>query len=264
MNGLRELQTDFAAALFEADATRIATRIRAAGLSGVRRVGIYRHHVEASLLKALSVNFPVVERLVGEGFFRFAASRYMALNPLRSASLQGFGAAFADFLASFEPASALPYIQDVARLEWARQEVLQESARDSIDTTALAAVPDSLYGSLGFTLSPACRLLCTPFPVLRIWTVNQPDHPGDATVRLDEGADRLLLTRRDVRIEMLRLSPGEHALLSALAQNLPLADATEQALRAEPTMELGDCLRAHVARGTLAGFRLHPLEPEEE
>jgi len=37
----------------------------------------------------------------------------------RAAALAEYGDGFADFLAGFAPAQSLPYLADVARLEWA-------------------------------------------------------------------------------------------------------------------------------------------------
>ncbi len=69
------------------------------------RFGIYKNNVYAHLIEALEASFPVVKRLVGDDFFRFAARSYIPRHPSRSGALLDFGGSFVEFLESFEPAA---------------------------------------------------------------------------------------------------------------------------------------------------------------
>src|SRR6185436_9928463 len=67
---------------------------------------------------ALAAVYPVVQRLLGQGFFEYACDAFIRRHPPRSGNLHDFGAEFAEFLAGFEAASTLTYLPDTARLEW--------------------------------------------------------------------------------------------------------------------------------------------------
>jgi hypothetical protein len=251
MHSLRELQLAFAGAVFEEADTHIGQQVRANGLSGARRLQVYRNNVFASLTSALRAIYPVVERLVGDGFFQYAADRYIRLHPSTSGNLHDFGGAFAEFLAAFPSAVGLPYLPDVARLEWAYHQVFHAAEHAPLDLSLLRSISPGHYPAIKFRLHPASRLLASEYPVLRIWQVNQADYEGDGTVDLSEGGDQILVIRRDLRVELQPLGKGEYTLLTALAADHDLASACEAALGVEPDCDLTACLQRHVARGTL-------------
>ena len=171
---LYELQQAFVAATVSEDAQ--GSDLDARGLA------VHRNNWRSNLCGALRATYPVVERLVGAEFFAYAANCFIDRYPSRSANLEDYGAEFADFLQTFKPAQGLPYLADVARLEVAIESVL-----------VAANEADARY------------LLQSPFPVLRIWRVNQPGWTGDDSVNLDAGPDYLLIYRtdQDVLIEPL-------------------------------------------------------------
>jgi len=248
---LREVQFAFAEAVFHGTETPLGQQIRANGLSGARRLQIYRNNVFTSLTSALQAVYPVVERLVGEGFFRYAAHEYIRCHPSASGNLHDFGATFAEFLASFEAATTLPYLPDVARLEWYWHEVFHAAGHASLDLAVLATLSPEQYPQVRFLLHPASRLVASDYPVLRIWQVNQNDYAGDQRVDLAEGGVRVLVIRQSLEVQMQPLGAGEYALLRALAAGEALALAYKKALAVQADFDLIACLKQHVRRGTL-------------
>ena len=80
---------------------------------------------------------------------------------------------------------------------------------------------------------------------------------GDTAVDLAAGGVNLLIERHAGMIALQTLSPGEWALLAALAADDNFATACEQALHAEPNLDLGNTLAGLVAQATLIDFRIH-------
>ena len=66
MLSLRELQARFAAAVFGDTAEPSMLRIQAAGIAPELRLGIYRNNLQEGFTKTLALEFPVIQRLVGE------------------------------------------------------------------------------------------------------------------------------------------------------------------------------------------------------
>jgi hypothetical protein len=250
---LRELQQAFAGAVLQ-DATAVLTHVRDGAFPAARRMQVYRNNTLANLTEALAACYPVVRRLVGNGYFDYAADGYIRRHPPASGNLHDFGAAFADFLAALESTRALPYLADVARLEWAWQRAYHAADACALSGEALAAVKPDKYENLVFRLHPSAQLLDSPFPCLRIWNVNQPDYRGADVVDLNEGAQRLLVIRRRLDIQIEPLGLGEHRLLQAFAAARTLGAANESAAAADPAFDLGTVLNRHVAAGTLVGF----------
>jgi hypothetical protein len=221
---LREPQERFAQAVLGCDDNVLGQHVHAngfaGGITGARRLQVYRNNTLASLTEALTALYPVVRRLVGEEFFGHAAREYIPAHPSVSGNLHDFGGELAAFLARFPGAAELVYLPDVARVEWAYHQAFHDAEHSSLDLTALAGVSPEQYRDLRFRLHPASRLLSSSYPVLRIWAVNQEGFEGDQTVDLSEGGVKLLVIRRRIEVMIEPLSEGECALLQALAAKL--------------------------------------------
>lgn len=253
---LREVQTAFMHAVFAADDTAVAAYIEAGDVAVSSRMAIYRNNVYAALTKALEAIYPVGVRLVGEAFFKFAARHYIDAYPSHSGDLNRFGAHFAEFLGAFEHAAPLPYLPDVARLEWRCHYAYLAADDTALDLEKLAAIPPQGYGRLRFRLNNAGRLLRSAWPIDAIWRVNQADFAGDQTVDLATGGVSLLIQRRENQMLLIPLNEAEWRFLTALNDRQTLDAAFEHALRADPATDLGALLQKNVARATLTEFFL--------
>ncbi len=274
MPSLRELQTRFAAAVLAPAGTVPEFGIAApARLGAAERIGIYRNAVFTNYRNALAASYPVVRRLVGTPFFHTAVDAFVHAHPSVSGDLNVYGGAFGDFLAGYPYAADVPYLPDVARLEWAVDEA--QRAADAVTEpervlAALAAMAPERLPALRLRLEPSCRLVASEFPVLHIWQVNQRDREdgetdpaargddhvtageGDDHVSLDEGADALLVRRGASGVVIARVAAGEHAFLAALAEEAPLGAALDAAQRADAQFDLGAALRGNIAAGVIA------------
>ena len=225
--------------------------------TGFDAIAPYRQSIRRNYRNALGATFRVVKRLVGAPFFNAAVDAYVAIHPSVAADLNVYGDAFDAFLAHYPPACALHYLPDVARLEWAIDCV--HNAAEAHDSTqdvlsALASVPAESLAGLRVRLAAACRLIASPFPLLRIYVTNQDGYEGDTRVSLDEGGARLLVRRAAHGVVVEALGAGEHAWLTALAAGTPLGDAIGRASAIDPQFDLAAALRAHIASSTIAGI----------
>ena len=240
MPTLAELQRDVRAALL-GDGGRAAREIVPDGLAPDARLAIYRHHVLTSLTAALEATFPVVVRLVDARFFRFACDRYVRAEPPAGPCLFEYGATFPAFLAGFEPCRHLPWLPDVARLEWAMNAALHAPDATALTAEALRARPADALETADVSLHPSVTLLASTWPVDAIWHANQVGRDGRAD--LDAGGVRLCVWRRGEDVLFRRVSPAAFAFLQELGAGGGLADAAEAAVDAEPAAELSRLVR---------------------
>jgi hypothetical protein len=237
---------------------RFASELLADAGDGGDAVVVYRNSIRANYRKALGATYRVVLQLVGEPFFHAAVDAYVQQSPSTGGDLNVYGSGFGDFLAAYPHAQNLPYLPDVARLEWAIDEAGRAADADGAPEAILGAlgkIPPERITSLGFALAPSCRLLSSTFPVLRIWQVHQPDFAGDGTVAFDAPADHLLVRREAGVVVIERVAPGDFALLLSLAGGGDLAAALTVASAAEPGFDLGTALRNGIANRVFAGLR---------
>lgn len=244
MPSLSELQRRFAATVLDL--------AREPG----ERIAVYRHTMLANYRNALGATYRVVRELTGVPFFNAAVDAFVVAHPATEGDLNVYGATFPAFLATYPHAAQLPYLPDVARLEWAMDEAHRaaDSGGDAQRTLAtLAAIPGDEVALQRFVLDPSCRLLHSAFPVLRIWRVHQDGSVHSGGVEFGSGDDFLLVRRDGDSVVVERVGPGDLAWLGALAAGADLARALDAAFDADATFDLGTALRAYIGNGVLSG-----------
>ena len=231
---LEHLQADFAAALVEATtASVVAPALVRYDTRVLDRLALYRGNVSAAWEKALGNAYPVVRALVGNEFFGGLARAYGRAHPSVSGDLNRFGARFAEFVDGFEHTRTLPYLGDVAALEWSVHAAHYAADPQALTRERIAALPPDELLMARFALHPACAWLRSPFPVASIWLAHQPQ----ATVALPDSLDRgelALVVRPLWRVEVLTSSPGELAALARLRAGADIEAAITAGLQAEP------------------------------
>jgi hypothetical protein len=269
---LHDLQKRFDSALFDDAPDAVAPWIRGcesevgegAAIDAHARLAIYRNNLREGFRKALALEFPVIERLVGEDYFRQLALSFLAEHPSHAGDLHPIGEPLAQFLRQRFEHTHYAYLSDVATLEWAYQQSSVAADAPSFDPAGLRDIPQEAYGRLRFTLHCACGLVQSPYPVVRIWAVNQPDATGDEVVDLSVGADFVLIRRAAEGVEMRRIPATDFAILDAFSQGAKLADALECAYAIDPDFDLGEALRRFIGLGVLTGTQATHSPPPGE
>ncbi len=257
MPGLRELQTTFSENLFDENASSVQTSIYAGDFNTGQRMQIYRNNIITSFTDALRAVYPVVERLVGHGFFLYAANDYIINFPSTEGNLHNYGHRFPSFLKSFEAAQELEYLPDVALLEWHYHEVYHEQDSAPLNFHALSMVDPEQYDSLRFELSPSCRLMQSAYPILEIWRVNQDTYAGEQNVDLRSGGIKVLILRDSRKeIALHPLGAADYQMLSEISQRRRLNDCLNAALAVDGKFELNEFLQQYVTNMTLVDFDL--------
>ena len=220
-----------------------------------RRFNVYRNTVHASLAAALAARFPVVERLVGDEFFRAMALVFIDEAPPASPILSRYGAAFPAFLEVFEPARELPYLADVARLEWARSEAYHAADAAAIAIDVLARVAPEALSDVRLIPHPAARLVASVFPVCALWATNTHDAEVKP-IALDAGGEAAVVTRPQLEVLVTPISQGSRFFFEALSLGATLGEVIERTSLAVPSFAAGESLAELFVSGAFAGLLL--------
>ncbi|MGH6736060.1 MAG: DNA-binding domain-containing protein [Methyloceanibacter sp.] len=247
-----ELESEFARAVLDAEAEVPAPLVRKGSGAPARRFGVYRNNVYASLIDVLAGRFPATARLVGEEFFRVMARVYVEEDPPRSAVLLRYGGDFSDFIAQFPPAEAVPYLADVARLEWAWHEAYHAADAAALPPAALTEVASRAAGAT-LTLHPSLRVARSSYPVITIWQLAARGGENEPA-RLPAGGEDALVARPKMAVEVRRLPPGGAAFVLALNAGASLETAAARALEDAPDFELEANLAGLIASGVIVGI----------
>ena len=226
MSTLLELQRALCSALLSAPNAAVPPGILANGIDPAARLDIYRSNVIGNLTGALKLTFPAVERLVGAEFFAAVAARFLAVAPPAKPNLYDWGSEFPAFLASFPPAASLPYLPDVARLEWAVGRALHAAEAPVIGLLDLAELAANNQAGVCFRSHPSVSPLALSHPAYQIWqAVLAGDDAALSGIDTGSGGEWLLVHRARDGIDVMRLSPAGLRFAGALCSGVALADA---------------------------------------
>lgn len=255
MVSLRKLQRGLLTAVVSGKATWFDACIDAGtggatGLSADARLDIYRNNWQQGFIRALAIGYPVTERLVGRDYFVRLAREFLAVSPSRRGDLRHIGAPFPEFLRSKFSATEYAYLADVGALEHLCEELQVAAEVTPTTVDELRSIPASDYAGLRFDLCPTAGLLCSPYPVTRIWLSNQPQ-AAPQVIDLRSGGEQLLVRYLEEAFEFHRLRPVEFTLATAFREGVPLAEALAAATRIAPDFELTEALARLLGAGAL-------------
>ena len=245
-------QTDFTAALIDPRVEPPAGVVGPDGKRADKRFNVYRNNVTVSLVNALGDIFPAVRRLVGETFFNAMARAYVRTDPPTSPLLFRYGRGFPDFLETFGPASDLPYLPDVARLERAWLDAYHAADVAPLPAEALGAVRPEDLAALRLRPHPAAAVVRSPFAAVSIFSANRKSEPPPA---IDPGvAEDGVVTRPGSDVIVTRLPRGAAVFFGALMDGQTLGEAADAAVAAVPDFDLAAAISAMLESGVFAGL----------
>ena len=248
MSKLRDLQRDFSAAM-RGDSEGVLAHIDGGTLGGQARLGIYRNAIAATRLRTLSESFPTVRAFVGDAFFEQLAHRYATLHPSRSGNLCDYGGQFGDFIeGSPEAIEPVPYLADVARLEWLRQ---RAALAAEAKPRRLRVVGGNERGQRA-TFHPSVGALRSRFPVFTLY--RWCEAPNEPAPRLEDGPECGLIWRAGGEVAQSAINPASYAFVHALLQGGTVAAACAAGSSQDVDFAPDECLRSLIECAIIVGF----------
>jgi len=243
---LLETQRAFARALLAGEGDAALALLAPSRLPPGRRLAVHVNTVLGGLVGSLAAAHPAVQAVLGEQGFRALAGAFARRHPPRSARLSAYGAGFADFLDAAEAAAERPWLPDLARLEWARNEALFAADAAVLAPEALAGLPAGAVPELRLAVHPAARLLRASYPVaaLRARALGEPLPEG--------GSAAVLVTRPAWSVLQAPLGSGAAAFLTALFAAESFAEAAAAGLAADPDLALESAFALALRQGAFS------------
>jgi hypothetical protein len=221
-------------------------------LPSAERIAVYQRAYFSRLVECLRDDYPALANLLGASDFEASCLAFIEAHPPASASLNAYGAPFADFFAtSRAPDAALA--SELARLEWAVVECIHADAERCLDARELGAISEQQWSRARLLPSPASRLLATRYPVHVYYRAfldgetPEPPAPGASTIAVCRRGDRVWRFGVDPRLAGLLRALMSGELLASALGSVPTDDSAGA--------ELERALSEWVACGLFAGVR---------
>jgi len=240
-------QQHFAAAMFShAHDAPVLAAVRAPHAQ--HRLALYRGNLSASWHKVLLNAYPVIAQLVGEEFFTALAREYGRAHPSTDGDLNRFGAHFASFLQAFPHTQDLPYLPDMARLEWLIYRAHFAESAPPLMPKAMAMAPEAFEAAHAH-MHPAAALFESQWAIVEMWQAHQP---GSAELPQEiASASYALVSRPQWRALVTPLTCASAAALKALQDGASMGAALDAAFAEDEEFDITGQLRLWLESGAL-------------
>ena len=261
MTKLAQLQANFIhdclSGPLNPDNSLMASDIDSQLISAQGLMGVYQNSAIANITNALSLSYPVIEKLVGQDFFKTMCREYIFKNWPETGNMDDYGECFSKFLAELEQVKQLNYLEDVARLEWLfHQSSLADDSCD-FDWSTLTKIAEADILKLNFLLSPSVKIIHSNVPIDKIWQMNQLNAQEEIELCLEvENETFIVLFRQGLKTEMMVVTASEFTLLQSFSAGHNFGIAIESAKAVDVNISIDSSLQKYIELGLICGCSL--------
>ncbi|MGY5453322.1 HvfC/BufC family peptide modification chaperone [Agarivorans sp. MS3-6] len=225
---LKQLQSDFAESLKRSN-TALNHRLASSALSPDQSIQIYQNNYVLSLSEALAATYPTVQQLVGEEYFNFCAKSFILEHGHDQGDLNLFGHGFNLFLQQQDALAQLPYLSDIALLDWQIEQTAGLALSDQyFGVEQLQTIAVEQLGKVVLHLASHQSLVTSEYPIFAIYQMVQQDQVKPIDL---EQPDHLILSKQaNFEVQIEQISPLCYQFLLHCQQQLPLEQLPQQCL----------------------------------
>ena len=161
-----------------------------------------------------------------------------------------YGETFPAFIEEFDAGAPLPYLADVARLEFARGRAYHAADVEPLPRAAFAALPAGRSARARVTLHPSVGIIASRFPVCRSGRSIRTKPCGPCR---HWGAEAVLVARPCLKVETQCFSLAD-AFLLALQAGSTIAEAVERGGAAASDFNASDSLAVLIGAHLVVGL----------
>ncbi len=198
------------------------------------RVDVYRNNVMVGLIDAVAANYPVIQALLGDEFFRQVARDFVSEHKPSSPVLLAYGNGFAEFLQQHHALRDYPYLHDVALLEWAWHQAYHGENRLSAGIDLLADVEEDQLDRLVLEMHPTLQTIHSDWPIVSIWEAHQDGvDTHEALANLAQHGENAIVVRPELDVQVLKAEDCFFDFVHALSEGMKLGPALATLNRCE-------------------------------
>jgi len=213
------------------------------------RLRVYVGGYPVRIHDSLGESYPALAHWVGEPAFHALAHRYAASVPLTSYNLNDAGAQMPAFLRHDVLTGDLPFLPDLAELEWRIARAFHATEGPPLDPRALPWTVEQ-WATAVLRFQPSVAVLSSAWPLLDLWTAR--DTPRDAIdIELHGHPHHIIIRRTGFSVRCESVAADEALALQLLLDGRCLGEIAE---RCEADGHDPSAVLAWFSRWTSAGM----------
>lgn len=185
------------------------------GTAGVERLAVYAGGYIARAREALIEAYEAVQYVVGEGAFSSLALAYAERYPSHDYNLSAFGLHLPELLAQSPLSQRLPFLPDLARLEWAVRQAFHAFDQPPLDPQQLFALSLDEWERTRLAFQASVGVAASAWPIRDIWDARTQPR-GSLDIALVDRPQHVLIYRDAGGVKCELIDAQQQFLLEAL------------------------------------------------
>lgn len=165
--------------------------------------------------------------MLGGGAFAALVDRYLLQLPPRSYNLNDAGARLAEVLRSDEIALQLPFLADLARLEWAIVGAFHAPLAPAFDPAAVADWTLEDWASARIDFQPGTALVRSAWRIRAVWESRETP-VNDIDIDITTDADNVLVRRAGFEVECETIGAAEAMAVDGFLEGATMGEVSER------------------------------------
>lgn len=221
------------------------------GTPGEERVAVYTGGYLARTQEALAEVYEAVRHLIGARAFTALAEGYAARYPSHDYNLSFTGRHLPELLDAWPLTQRLPFLPDLARLEWLVCQAFHAFDHPALSPIQVAALNPEAWPRIRLTFQPSVAILASSWPVLDLWQARTL--PRDQ-IRLEvvNRPQRVLVFRQGLSTRCELLDGRQYQLLEGLLAGRTLGEVCGALAEQEGELPLSAWFSRWAAGGLLS------------
>jgi len=263
---LAQLQAQFAKQLtlpqtkpVAEDEHPLSSQLVASNFRPEQLISIYRNNFVISLRELLEQLFPITQALVGNDYFTQASRQFIQSCPLIQPHLNQYGGDFVGFLEELKALEKMPFVVQMAQLEWHLDRISHIYYQPNFDFDGLAQIGEDQYLNIHFSLANTCHLQTSSMDLIALHkdlSVSQKNSLSASTEDVNYQQESYILALQNQQGEsaLMPISQQHWAWLTGLKNGLTLVELC--AIKNTDIAPLMAQITDWIALGCIDGFSL--------
>jgi hypothetical protein len=201
----------------------------------------------ARVREALAETFPAVAHLAGDAAFDALTRRYLPHVPAGGYGLGDVGGVLPDVLRDDPLGAELPFLADLARLEWAVHRAFHAHLASPFDPRVAAGWTPDDWAAARVRFQPGTVCIASPWPIRTLWEARRTPRE-EIDVVIEGRPEKGLVHRVEHRVACTPVEDAEAVVLARLLGGATLGEAVA-GLAAEDAERVGGWTASWAARG---------------
>ena len=197
--------------------------------SGQERLSVYAGGYLARMREALAEIYEAVHQVLGDAAFTQLTQAYVQHHPSQDYNLNFIGRHLPTFLMKASITSELPFLPDLATLEWLVCIAFHAFEQSPIDPTDLASLSLEDWACARLCFQPSVGVVASAWPIRDIWDVRKQPREH-VNIPLLNRPQQVLVFRQGLQVRCELIEPAQSAVLQQLLAGRLLEQACAELL----------------------------------